>query len=187
MFSAVLDACVLYPAPVRDVLLSVAAEGCFKPFWSHMIHNEWQRNLLINRKDLSQEQLNKTANLMDRCFQSANVNDFHHLIDDLTLPDSSDRHVLALAIRVDARFIITNNLKDFPKANLRRYSIKSISADDFLCDIFRQSEELVLEGLRAQRKRLKSPPKSQSEFIETLKNNGLSEFSKNLKEKIKSI
>ena len=187
MLSAVLDACVLYPAPIRDVLLSVAAEGCYLPFWSHSIHNEWQRNLLENRKDLNQEQLNNTASIMDRSFRSANVNDFHHLVDSLTLPDAKDSHVLALAIRVEAQFIVTNNLKDFPKENLDQYNIKSITADDFLSEIFKQSEELVLEGLRRQRKRLKSPPKSQAELIEALDNSGLTEFSKLLREKVESI
>lgn len=180
MFSAVLDACVLYPAPLRDVLLSVAAEGCYSPFWSPSIHNEWQRNLLKNRKDLTQEQLNKTAYLMDRTFLFANVRDFHHLIDDLSLPDPNDRHVLALAIKVDARFIVTNNIKDFPKEMLQPYGIASVTPDDFLCDVFEQSEELVLEGLKRQRKRLRSPPKSQVEFIAILVNNGLDKFSKKL-------
>lgn len=29
-FTVVLDACVLYPAPIRDILLSLATEGLFK-------------------------------------------------------------------------------------------------------------------------------------------------------------
>lgn len=186
MFSAVLDACVLYPAPLRDVLLSVAAEGCYSPFWSPSIHNEWQRNLLKNRKDLTQEQLNKTAHLMDRTFRSANVRDFHHLIDDLTLPDPNDRHVMALAIKVDAHFIVTNNLKDFPDENLKPYGITGVTPDDFLCGIFEESEELVLEGLKRQRQRLKFPPKSQAEFIEALENNGLDKLSKKLSVKMAS-
>jgi len=47
-FTVVLDACVFYPAPIRDVLLSLAAEGLFIVKWSHIIQNEWLRNLLEN-------------------------------------------------------------------------------------------------------------------------------------------
>jgi len=50
-FTVVLDACVLYPAPIRDILLSLAAEGLFKAKWSEIIQNEWLRNLLKNRTD----------------------------------------------------------------------------------------------------------------------------------------
>jgi len=51
-FKVVLDACVLYPAPIRDILLSLAAEGLFKAKWSDIIQDEWLRNLLKNRTDL---------------------------------------------------------------------------------------------------------------------------------------
>lgn len=57
MIIVVLDSCVLCQAIIRDVLLSVAAEGCFSPYWSQLIHNEWQRNLLKNRKDLTHDLL----------------------------------------------------------------------------------------------------------------------------------
>jgi hypothetical protein len=36
-FIAVLDACVLYPVPIRDLLLSLASAGLYKPKWSALI------------------------------------------------------------------------------------------------------------------------------------------------------
>lgn len=52
-YTAFLDACVLYPAVVRDVLLSFAAESMYKVAWSAEVHDEWTRNLLLNRPDLT--------------------------------------------------------------------------------------------------------------------------------------
>ena len=43
-FTTLLDACVLYPAPIRDILLSLASEGMFRIKWSDMIQDEWLRN-----------------------------------------------------------------------------------------------------------------------------------------------
>ncbi len=74
--TVVLDACVLYPAPVRDILLSLAAEGLYKPKWSATIQNEWMENLLINRKDLKEESLLQTIEAMNRAFPDANVEGF---------------------------------------------------------------------------------------------------------------
>ena len=47
-FTAVFDACVLYPAPLRDFLMWLALSGRFRARWSDLIHDEWVRNLLKN-------------------------------------------------------------------------------------------------------------------------------------------
>ncbi len=112
-FAAVLDACVLYPAPIRDLLLNLAELDLFKPKWTSFIQDEWLRNLLSNRKDLTREQLNKTIAAMNRAFPDSLVEHFEPLIDSLELPDPKDRHVVAAAIRVNADVIVTANLKDF--------------------------------------------------------------------------
>lgn len=52
---ALLDACVLYPAPIRDLLLHLADANLYKPKWTDRIHEEWTRNLLLNRTDLTAE------------------------------------------------------------------------------------------------------------------------------------
>ncbi len=74
--TVVLDACVLYPAPVRDILLSLANEGLFKPKWSNEIQNEWTRNLLSNRPDLSKEELQTTVSAMNKAITDSNVVNF---------------------------------------------------------------------------------------------------------------
>jgi len=113
-FTAVYDACVLYPAPLRDFLMWLALSGRFRARWSLEIHNEWKRNLLKNRPDLTTEQLDRTSDLMDQAIPDACVYGYERLIEGLTLPDVDDRHVLAAAIRCNASVIVTFNQKDFP-------------------------------------------------------------------------
>lgn len=46
-FTVVLDANVLYPAPLRDFLLRLALTGIYRARWTANIHEEWKRNLLL--------------------------------------------------------------------------------------------------------------------------------------------
>jgi hypothetical protein len=64
-FTVIYDACVLYPAPLRDLLMWLAVTDLFKARWTDDIHDEWIRNVLKNRPDLSLEQLTKTKNFMN--------------------------------------------------------------------------------------------------------------------------
>lgn len=86
-FTAVYDACVLYPAPLRDFLMWLGLSGRFRARWSAQIHDEWKRNVLKNRPDLTAEQLDRTSDLMDRAIPDALVSGHEVLIGDLTLPD----------------------------------------------------------------------------------------------------
>ena len=61
---AVYDACVLYPAPLRDLLLHLACVGLVRPRWTDAIHEEWTRNLLANRPVLARAQLERTRALI---------------------------------------------------------------------------------------------------------------------------
>jgi len=96
-FTAIYDACVLYPAPLRDFLMWLGLSGRFRARWSQTIHEEWKRNLLINRTDLTQAQVDRTSYLMDRAIPDGLVEGYESLAAGLTLPDPDDRHVLAAA------------------------------------------------------------------------------------------
>ena len=71
-----LDACVLYPAPIRDLLLSLAAEQLYLPERTEIIHDKWTRNLLLNRPELTGGQPQKTRQAMQGAFPAVDVNHF---------------------------------------------------------------------------------------------------------------
>lgn len=117
--TVIYDACVLYPAPLRDFLLQLACEGLFRARWTHAIHEEWTRNLLKAHPDLNPKALARTCQLMDRAVPNALIKGHETLIEGLALPDPDDRHVLAAAIHGRAQMIVTFNLKDFPATALK--------------------------------------------------------------------
>jgi PIN domain len=90
----VYDACVLYPAPLRDFMMWLALSGAFRARWSAQIHHEWKRNLLENRPDLTSEQIDRTIFMMNDAVPGAVVTEYEFLVEGLVLPDPDDRHVL---------------------------------------------------------------------------------------------
>ena len=172
-FTAVYDACVLYPAPLRDFLMWLALSGRFRAKWSVAIHDEWKRNLLRNRPDLSAEQLNRTCELMDQAIPDACVSGYETLIQGLTLPDVDDRHVLAVAIRCNASVIVTFNQKDFPHTALQPYGIEAQHPDEFVENLFDLDPAAVVAAAQRQRKQLKAPPMNTDTYLDLLLRQGL--------------
>lgn len=164
--NAVLDACILYPAPIRDLLLSLAEVGLFKPFWSEKIQEEWVRNLLINRPDLTSIKLNLTIEAMDSAFPDANMPEDEVLIQKLRLPDKNDRHVLATAIQSNSKWIVTANLKDFPNDYLKEFGVEAISADNYIVSLFSKETDLAYSAFRNQLNRLQNPILNKTQILE---------------------
>jgi predicted nucleic acid-binding protein len=173
MISAVLDACVLYPASLRDFLLRLASAELFVPYWSENIRNEWIDSLLRKRPDLNREQLERTRREMNIYFPSSLVWGYESIIPTLQLPDPKDRHVLAVAIFAKAEYIITLNLSDFPNTILRSYHIESVSPDEFVLRLIHQNPNRVLMAVNKHRSCLLRPPKTADEYLATLEKQGL--------------
>lgn len=172
-FTAFLDASVLYPAPLRDLLLELAVSDLYRAKWSDTVHEEWIRSVLKNRPDLKRAQLERTRDLMNAHARDALVTDFEQLIGVLDLPDADDRHVLAAAIKGRADLIVTANLKDFPTDKLNRWGIEAQHPDEFLTHQFHLSQPLFLQAVRTVRLRLKNPSKSVDDYLDTLRAQGL--------------
>src|SRR5438552_18500576 len=107
--TAVYDANILYPAPLRDLFIRVAQAGLIRARWTETIHDEWIRNVLRDHPQLSAERLARTRTLMNEAVRDCLVTGYEDLIDFLTLPDPDDRHVLAAAIRAGTDVIVTCN------------------------------------------------------------------------------
>ena len=170
--TAVLDACVLYPAPLRDLLVDLSYRMVIQGRWTAAIHEEWMGNLLANRPDLDPKKLDRTRAMMDRVRGSL-VTGHLPLVPALTRPDPDDRHVLAAAIRSRAAVIVTFNLKDFPRSGLVEYGIEAQHPDLFLLEILNGGEEAFCTAARAVRQRLKNPPKTAEDYLLTLEEQGL--------------
>lgn len=167
-FAAFYDANVLYLAPLRDFLMHLALTGVYRARWSAQVHEEWKRNLLANRSELTREQLDRTSALMDRAVPDGLVTDYEPLMEGLELPDVDDRHVLAAAIKCNASVIVTFNLKDFPKDALDAFDIEPLHPDEFIADLWDLDKAAVLEAAQRQRASLKNPPHSARQYLDKL-------------------
>ncbi|PSM48491.1 PIN domain-containing protein [Chroococcidiopsis sp. CCALA 051] len=181
-FTAVYDASVLYPAPLRDFLMWLALTDLFKARWTDEIHDEWIRNVLLNRPDLTLAQLTRTKNLMNANVRDCLVTDYESLIPALELPDPDDLHVLAAAIRSGASFIVTFNLKDFPMVALAPYGVEAIHPDEFILQLIDLNAVEVLNAANRQLSTLKNPPRTQDEYLDTLIKQGLPQSAASLRE-----
>jgi predicted nucleic acid-binding protein len=167
-FTVVYDACVLYPAPLRDLLMELALTDSFRARWSEEIHQEWIRNVLKKRPDLNESQLIKTKACMDANVRDALVTDFESLIPSLKLPDKNDRHVLAAAIRCSAGVIVTFNLKDFPSDYLSTFGVEAQHPDEFILYLLDLYPVQVCSAAEKVRQRLRNPVMNPEKYLENL-------------------
>jgi len=172
-FVVVYDACVLYPAPLRDLLIRIANTGVVRARWSEPILDECFRSILAHRPDLKAEALARTRALMSQAVPDCIVRGFEDLVDVLDLPDPDDRHVLAAAIRGGAQAIVTFNLADFPAATLARYDVEAKHPDDFVLDAIDLAPGRVTSVVSEQAGSLRNPPRTVGELLDTLRDQGL--------------
>jgi predicted nucleic acid-binding protein len=186
MISVVYDACVLYPAPLRDLLLSLAKAKAVFPFWSEEIRDEWIGSLLRKRPNLEERQ-KRTRREMDIHFPDSLVRGYESITPTLQLPDPKDCHVLAAAIHAKAEYIVTFNLKDFPQTILAVYNIEAVLPDDFVLRLIQENPNRVMEAVKNHRLRLVHPPKTPDEYLATLEKQGLTKTVAFLRERLNDI
>ena len=157
-FTAILDANVLYPATLRDLLLSLARDGLYHARWSERIQDEWVRNLRKRRPELEEAALRRTCELMAQAVPDSVVQGWQRIVPCLTgLPDAHDRHVLAAAICGHADAIVTFNLGDFPAEALTPFGVQAQHPDDFLLNQLDLNPIAALKAIKAMRARWRQP------------------------------
>ncbi len=152
---AVLDANVLYPTVLREVLLGCAGRGLFQPIWSDRLLEEWRRAADRNGGAADAQIAAAEAARANRRFPEALVSPGDEA--PLWLPDPADIHVLATAIAARAETIITMNLRDFPARELSGHGVVARHPDAVLMDLWLEhadSVEVVVRGVHAEAERL---------------------------------
>ncbi len=179
-YTAILDANVLYPNLLRDLLLSLASAGLYHARWTSEINDEWTRNLISNRPDLASK-VPLLLELVNQAVPDCLVENYASLIESLVLPDLDDRHVLAAAIAGHADAIVTANLKDFPETVLAQHGIEAQHPDDFVMNQLELRPFEALEVIKRVRARMRNPARSVPELIELLEKSGLPQTAQYLK------
>ena len=172
-FAALLDANVLYPAPMRDLFLQLAVADIFRAKWTADIHREWIEALLRNDPRRERVVLERTRDLMNQATRDCLVKGYEALIPTLELPDKDDRHVLAAAIVGRCDVIVTQNLKHFPDKALEPFGIEAQHPDEFLCNHLNLAPGVFCGAVQKVRARLKRPPFSAKDYLSILTRQGL--------------
>jgi hypothetical protein len=155
---ALLDANVLYPAPIRDLLLQLAVSDLFRSRWSAAIHREWIEALQRNEPHRERAALHRTRDQMDRAVRDCLVTGYEPLIPTLSLPDANDRHVLAAAIAGECDVIATKNLEHFPERVIAPAGIAALHPDEFLRHHLDLAPRPFCDAVHKVRGRLVNPP-----------------------------
>ncbi len=143
-----IDACVLYPTVMREIVLGVAAAGLFDPRWSARILEEWARAAArlgpggeaVARAEIA---------LLPARFPRALVPSAPALEQRLWLPDPADVHVLAVAVASSADAILTLNARDFPRGLLAEEGLVRVDPDGFLRGLAEAAPDRVGEVVAA--------------------------------------
>lgn len=171
--TVVFDACVLFPALLRNLLLQLATSGLFRARWTDTIHREWMGRLRSARPDIPHEQIERIRRLMDLAVPDCIVTGHERLIDGLCLPDRNDRHVLAAAIRCNAQLIVTTNDEDFPESALLPHGVHAERPDKFIASMITDSPDQVCDAIATLRARLRNPPLSAHALVNRIRDVGL--------------
>jgi hypothetical protein len=174
-YTAILDANVMFPVNVFDILAQFCIEGLFTAKWSQDIDDEWTKNLLESRADLTQDQVFRRRDRQRIALPDWEVEKekYQPLIEAINLPDLNDRHILAAAIAGHADSIVTFNIKDFPNQVLDQYDIEAIHPDDFICHQLDLMPYQALTAIKHIRLRLKNPPYTAEDLLDSYMRSGL--------------
>jgi hypothetical protein len=139
---ALLDACVLYPTVLREMLLGCAGAGLYAPLWSERILEEWAR--AAGKLGPGQEAIARGEVAAARAaFPGAMVAVAPGVERRLWLPDPDDVHVLAAAVAGSADAIVTMNAADFPRGVLAEEGLVRIDPDHFLLSLWERDRAAV--------------------------------------------
>lgn len=171
-YSALIDACVLGGALKRNIILSLAEAGLFRPRWSERILDETEKAIAQISKGTSNTKRQRAA--IEKAFPEALAlpTDPSVNVSGL-LPDVGDEHVLQSAIAARCETLVTDNIDDFPEDVLGHWSIEVMSADVFISNAMDLDHAVAIGAMREMRARLRDPKYTVAALVLKLESQGL--------------
>lgn len=153
-----LDANVLFPTVLREILMDTAAAGGFTPLWSPRILEEWAR--ATRRLPEGAETIARGEIALLRANWPASEITPPEDLSAYDLPDADDRHVLAAAVAGNAAELLTWNRADFPPRRLARYDVVLREPDGFLLELHHGGLDIagIVEGVQDRAERASGRP-----------------------------
>lgn len=173
MFTALLDTSVLWPSLQRDFLLSMAAEGLYRPIWSQAILDELVRveaDKRVRRGAQPEQAAQAARRLVDQmgwAFDDSCVVGWEPLAGTYGLPDPNDEHLVAAAVVGAAGVIVSDNVKDLP-LKLLPEGITVVTAARFAADSVSISPGAAQRALLQISARYANPPRTVDDLLDLL-------------------
>ncbi|HKY31706.1 MAG TPA: PIN domain-containing protein [Candidatus Polarisedimenticolia bacterium] len=166
-YTALLDANVLHPMVLCDLLIRLAQKGMFRALWSREILEETVRSIARRKPDIPIERLYRRVDMMNQAIQDAEVTGYEGLVPAVERL-KKDAHVLAAAIKGKADVIVSVDVRGFPPEVLTPFHIAVQHPDDFLLDQLGLRFEVVRDTIAEQAACLKRPPKTLADILVSL-------------------
>ena len=184
---AILDACILYPFHLRNVVVQAAVDRLVEARWTDEIHEEWMRSLATGAPAVPMERLQNTRRLMDDALPTATVSGYEGHVAAVNLPDPNDRHVVAAGIAAGAALILTWNLRHFPANELKTFGLRKETPDAFLAGLYDKVPDLMIDTLANARQNLTKSRVSASDFVAILESQRLVELAKRVRRHVADL
>jgi hypothetical protein len=107
---------------------------------------------------------------MNAALRDVSVEGYDQWMEQITLPDPDDTHVLAAAIQARAAVIVTKNLRDFPTEELSKWKVTAQHPDAFLLDVYANNPEPVLAVIADMAAAWRLPDAKPRDVVEQLAN-----------------
>lgn len=162
----------LFGELVNDLILRLAKEHLYAPYWSQQILDELRRKLQLR---IGEERSAQRVNAMTAAFPEALVIGYESLIKNMTC-DEKDRHVLAAADYSPAQTLVTFNTKDFPETSTQPLRIEVKRPDDFFLDVLDLDPGRVARVCHTALLSYKRYPQTPEDYADMLRKSGVPEF-----------
>ncbi len=165
-FKILLDANVLHPSYLRDLLLRLAERGFYQVRWTDQILHEVSSSIKRRQPEDRHDRVDRLISRLSAAFPEACITGHEDLIPVMT-NHPKDRHVLAAAVKDNVDVIVTDNKQDFPAESYRRYELDVLTADEFLvCQWTLYNPEIICSILEEMVDSYSNPPISLRAFME---------------------